>query len=434
MPTITFDLLRWFPQPVRITIALNGGPPQVYFQITAPREVAALCQGRPVEELPRILSVLSPAHHLCAAQALDQLFGVEPPPLALNLREAWRQAYFFRHHLRKFYFLLTSLENPFQDFWSPEARRGPLSSSHLVDDLMHHVSLAQEAATILGGRPDHPLTAVAGGVSHFLKEDHYLRLAEIAAACQAYALRLGEFLREQVFAAGQMLAEVQGMAILPLASLSLAPASDRLILRDGGGQEMAQFAAANLFDKIGLHRETWTYEPFAFLKEKGWQELGAEAPDHLFFVGALARLNGGEPLATPRAEAERQRLVAALGPFPHFGVVAAYWVLLVELLEAAERMVALYEAEKLTGPDLRTIPAAPGREGYAALEAPEGLIYHHFQTDARGLVREVQVLDTATENNGLYGLLTQKAVETFLAQQKSWEETKKRIELSLLAF
>lgn len=435
MSTITFDSLRWLEQPARVTIAVNGGPPQVYFQITTPRDLKAMCQRRPVEELPRILAVLGPAHHLCAAQALDRLFGVEPPELALNLREGLRQALFFRHHLRKFYFLFTSLENPFVDFWSAEARHGshPISH-HLLDDLRRHVSLAQEAAAILGGRADHPLTAVAGGVSRFLKDDHYPRLTEIAAACRDHALRLGDFLREEVLAEGKLLAELRGLAVAPLASLALGPDDGSLVLRDGDGQETARFAAAALFDKVGLHRETWTYEPFAFLKDKGWQDLEAEPAGSLFFVGPMARLNNGAPLATPRAEEERQILIEALGPFPHFDVVTSYWALLVELLEAAEHMVALYEVEKLTGPALRNIPAALGQEGFAALEAPEGLIYHHFQADERGLVWEIEVLDTATANNGLFELLTQKAVEASLAQQQPWEETKKRIELSLLAF
>jgi len=434
MQTITFDSLRWQEQPARVTITVNGGPPQVYFQRTAPREVAALCQGRPVEELPRILAILSPAHHLCAARALDRLFGVEPPPLALNMREALRQALFYRHHLQKFYFLLTSLENPFMDFWSSEARRGLHTIPHqLFDDLRRHVSLAQEAAGILGGRADHPVTAVAGGVSHYLKEDNYPRLAEIAAACRNYGLRLAEFLREEVLAEGKM-ADLLGLATVPLATLALGPEPDSLILRDVAGQETARFAAAALFEKIGLHHETWTYEPFAFLRDKGWKDLGAEPMDSLFFVGPLARLNNGAPLAAPLAEAERQRLIAALGPFPHFSVAAAYWALLVELLEAAEHLVALCEVEKLTGSALRTIPAGPGRAGHAALEAPEGLIYHHFQADERGLVREAQVLEAATENNGLFGLLTRQAVEAALARKQPWEETKERIELSLLPF
>src|SRR5512142_2406456 len=134
MSRVTLDALRWQEQPAQATVHVNGGPPHVYFQTTAPREVAALCQGRPVEELPRILSILSPAHHLCAAQALDALFEVEPPPVARHSREAMRLALVLRHHLRKLCFLISSVEHPFTEFWTEGARRGPHGLRPLLDD------------------------------------------------------------------------------------------------------------------------------------------------------------------------------------------------------------------------------------------------------------------------------------------------------------
>jgi F420-non-reducing hydrogenase large subunit len=439
MSRVTLDSLRWQEQPAQATVTVNGGPPHVYFQITAPRDVAAICHGRPVEELPRILSILSPAHHLCAAQALDRLFGVEPPPVAKNMREALRLALFFRHHLQKFYFLLTSQENPFADFYSEQARRGPRTLRPLLDDLMRHASLAQEAAAALGGRADHPVTALAGGVSRALRPEHHERLAEIATALRSCAERLAGFLRQHVFPQGEILGEVRGLVGGPLGSLTVGPDADGLVLRDARGGEVERFAATAIFDKVGLQRETWSYEPFAFLKAKGWQGLGATPSDGLFFVGPLARLNDGAPAATPLAEAERQRLVEALGALPRFEVVAAYWALLVELLAAAEGLVALCDVEKLSGPALRAIPKAPGREGHAALESPQGLIVHHFRADERGLVEEVRVFDTATANNALFALLAQRAVESSLAgsagaRPPPWEEMKRRIELSLLAY
>src|SRR5512145_413084 len=105
---VRLESLRWRDPPARATVTVDGGPPRVHLQVTAPREVEAMCLGRPVEELPRILSILSPAHHLCAAEALDRLFGVDPPPVARNMREALRLALAYRHHLRKFHFLASS--------------------------------------------------------------------------------------------------------------------------------------------------------------------------------------------------------------------------------------------------------------------------------------------------------------------------------------
>ena len=69
MATITLEPLRWQDEPARITIHQNGSQPEVYFQILSPKPVEALCCKRPVEELPRILPMLAPAHHLAGALA-----------------------------------------------------------------------------------------------------------------------------------------------------------------------------------------------------------------------------------------------------------------------------------------------------------------------------------------------------------------------------
>ncbi len=451
MSRVTLDALRWQEQPVQATVTVNGGPPRVHLQATAPRDVGALCRGRPVEELPRILSILSPAHHLCAAQTLDRLFGVEPPPAAKNAREVLRLALFFRHHVRKLWFLLSSGEDPFADFWSQDARRGPGSTRPLLEELMRHAALAQEAAAIVGGRADHPVTAVAGGVTRVLKPEHHARLAEIAAACLAFAQRLGATFPERVLAHGGVLGAIRGLEAGPLASLTHDAGSDALVLKDPRGGEVERFAPAALFEKVDLRREPWSHEPFAFLKAKGWRGLEAPPPEGLFFVGPLARVNGAAP-ATPLAAAERQRLVESLGPLPRFEVVAAWWALLVELLWAAESLVALCEPEKLSGPELRRVPRALGREGHAALESPQGLVVHQFRADERGLVEEARVLDTATANNALFGLLSQRAVESALApgagaspsptsaapgagaRPPPWDDVKRNIELTLLAY
>jgi F420-non-reducing hydrogenase large subunit len=454
MTDITFEPLRWQENPVRITVFHDTDEHlRAYFQVTTPRDIEWMCKGRPVEELPRILTIISPAHHLASAMALDRLFGVEPPAMARNIREALLQTHVFRHHLRKLYFLLSSLQNPFLDYKTRESR-GELHMfpPHFLDEIMHHEALSQEAATILGGRCDHPLSAVTGGVSRFLKEDHYHRLSEIAESCLKFGMRLGKFLRDEIFGDGKALDGFQNLHIEPMASLTLAEKDDNVVLRDPVGKEMDRFSPHMIFEKIGLHKEPWTHEPFAYVKGQSKDEIqnifnsefppgrrplraGGPIPNsQFFFVGPLARLNGGEEPGSPLAKEELQRLVETLGPFPHFGVVAAYWSFLVELLQATEKMNELYAEEKLAGPDIRTIPSEMGREGYGALESPQGLIYHHYQTDERGIVEDIEVLDTATENNALHCLLTQKAVEVSMGQGKTREEMKNLIEMSLLPF
>ncbi|MCF8126902.1 MAG: hypothetical protein K9N10_00160 [Deltaproteobacteria bacterium] len=449
MNTVTFEPIRWQENPVRVSVLHGTEYLRAYYQVTAPTDVESLCKGRPVEELPRILTLLSPTHHLVSAMALDRLFGVEPPPMALNMREALLQAHVFSHHLRKLYFLLSLWHDPFSDHGPHGSHREtPLFPPHFLDEIMHHQALSQEAATILGGRPNHPLCAVTGGVSRFLKEEYYQRLSEIAKYCLTFAIRLGGFFRDEIFGDGKALKGFEAYQIEPMAGLTLAEKSGNVVLNEPAGKTNDPFSPDMLFKKIGLHQASWTCEPFAHVKGASENTTGKApekrqnivytefpgSPPPFFFVGPLARLNSPEAFLYPLAEEERQRLTKALGPIPHFGVIAAYWALLVELLQAAEKMTELYRAEKLTGPAIRTIPSKMGDEGYAVLESPQGLIYHHYRTDQRGIVEEVEVLGTGTANNALRCLITQKAAEISQARGETWKETQNRIEISLLPF
>jgi len=435
MQTITLEPLRWSEQPARVTILNGNGHPKAYFQITSPRDIARMAIGRPVEEAPRLVGILSAAHHLVSAMALDKLFNVQPPDLAVNMREALLQAQFVRHHLRKLYFLLSSEANPFKSYHMRQAvEPGSAIPGQALDEIMDCLALAQEAAAILGGRADHPISAVPGGVGRFLKDPHYPRLAEIAEQCVKCAVGVAKFLREKIFLGSKAMAALLELRFNPMLSLAAGDESGNAIVRDAAGKQIEQIPPDKVFEKIGLHQETWTYQPFAFLKEKGWSTIEPETSGSLYFVGPLARLGGGDELATPLAEQERQLLVQALGSFPHFSVAAAYWSLAVEAIQAAEKMVELCSQDKLTGPAIRTMPSQVGTVGWASLESPQGFISHRYSADDQGILREIEILDSSAENNALLCAIVRKAVEDSYARKQGTEGTKSSIEVSLLPF
>jgi coenzyme F420-reducing hydrogenase alpha subunit len=404
----------------------------VYFQILSPKPVEALCCKRPVEELPRILPMLAPAHHLAGALALDRLFQVEPPPLAENMRSALLQAQFYSAHLRRLFSLLTSRSTPFSDFHAVghgvHQRSKP---PRQLEALMHHLALAQEAETILGGRHDHPLTAVAGGVSRFLKDGLYERLADIAAACLAFACQLAARLRTEMLLPEKGVSELLGIEIPPLASLSMTDEKEVELL-DKEGQAIDRFGADGIAEKIGQQKEKWTYKPFAYLQQAQWQHL--EQTEGLFFVGPLARFNTNRTAATPLAEEERQRLIDKVGPPPQHNLVAAVWVLLVELIGAAETLQSLSTKEQLTGPSIRTVPTQMDTHTWSAIEAPQGLIWHQYQVDEGGIVQAVNILDASVANNALKCLLAKQIVAEGLAQNEGPEVIKAKVSIGLLPF
>jgi coenzyme F420-reducing hydrogenase alpha subunit len=433
MQTITLEPLRWQEDPSRITIKADDSQLAVYYQITSPTSVAPVCCGRPVEELPRMLPMLAPSHHLTAALALDRLFQVEPPELAQNMRKGLLQAQYCSAHLRKIFFLLSSQQAPFAGFHDVD--RGPSQrqiSKRLLEKLMHHAALAQEAEDILGGRHDHPLTAVAGGVSRFLKDGHYERLAEVSDALLSFSLALADFMRSDILAPGGWLTSWLTVDIPALPALYLS-ADGHLTLKPAQGTPQ-QFKADQMENIVALQQETWSYQPFAYLKEKGWQ--GVDLSEGLFFVGPLARFNADQAASTPLAEEERQRMIECLGAPPTYTLAATFGAMAIELIQAAETLKDLSAVEKLAGPVLRTIPDGIGRNTstWAALEAPQGLTWHQYQVNGDGIVQSVTVLESRAANNALKCRLAKQIVGAALARKEKPAAIKDQAAVALLPF
>ena len=438
----TIDPVRWQDLPARMAILNNNGTSRVYYQVTAPLNLSALCEGRAVEEIPRILTILSPSHHLVSAKALDRLFDVTPPPLAENVREALLQAQFLITHFRKIYFLLSSFESPFREAVSYRRESSQFTFSLMANDIMRHLALAQEAAIILGGRNYHPINSIPGGISCYLKNNSYERLEEISEALVQFVEELAGFFRKNLWNSSKILKDLSEINLYPMAGVLLdrgnthdseSPPKEEMVVTDKTGKEVKRFPIEKVLENIDLFEESWSYFPFAFFKTMGWNGLETDK-NSLFFTGPLARMNFKTGMDTEKAEEERSNIIKTLGNFPHYSVSAAFWALIVEAFQSAEKMTRLCTREKLTGPFTRQIPKNFGSEGFAALESPQGFIYQHYKVDSKGLVKSIRVLDTSMENNALRCLVAQKSYEMSKEKNYNWEKTKNRIEVSLIPF
>jgi coenzyme F420-reducing hydrogenase alpha subunit len=436
MQATIFEPIRWQEQASRVAVYNSDEELQVHYQVTVPKAFGTICKGRPVEELPRILTMLGPAHHIVSAAVLDRLFNVEPPEMALNMRQALLQTLVFSHHIRKLFFLISSVEDPFGDHGHSGMRRRPHPlPRQILDELMQCLSLSQEAAAIIGGRGEHPLIAMAGGVGRFVKYQCYDRLAEIGEACLSFALQLADAFRNNASGLAESLTGKSERVSVPMRTLAMRDENAGTVAVLGtDGKETDRFSPTDAFDRFETHRESWTYEPFSCLKGKDKNVFENGDSDGFYFVGPLARLNADIELSTPKAEEERQRLIESLGPFPHFSVTAAYHALVVELIQAAERSIELYAPEKLSGPSLRTIPSGIGSEAAGSIESPQGLIAHRYVVDERGIVTDIEILDAACQNNALRCRVVREAVKESLVRNHSPDRIKRDIETSLLPF
>jgi F420-non-reducing hydrogenase large subunit len=91
MTTMIFPLSR-IEGHARVVIETRQGEVEAaHFQATEFRGFELLVQGTPAQQMPvivpRICGVCSTAHHIAAVKALEDAYEVEPPPLAVEIRE-----------------------------------------------------------------------------------------------------------------------------------------------------------------------------------------------------------------------------------------------------------------------------------------------------------------------------------------------------------
>jgi len=178
---------------------------------------------------------------------------------------------------------------------------------------------------------------------------------------------------------------------------------------DPEGKEFVKFDPSEYLEHIAEHVEPWTYLKFCYLKKLGWHGLVDGKDSGIYRVAPLARLNAADGMATPLAQAEYERMYATLGGKPVHATLATHWARLVELVYAAERMVELATDPEITSPDVRTIPSATPGEGVGVVEAPRGVLIHHYHADEKGVARKVNLIVGTAHNYAAIDMSVKKA-------------------------
>ncbi|MCK5433885.1 MAG: nickel-dependent hydrogenase large subunit, partial [Dehalococcoidales bacterium] len=131
----------------------------------------------------------------------------------------------------------------------------------------------------------------------------------------------------------------------------------------------------------------------------------------VYRVAPLARLNVADGMATPLAQAEYEKMYSTLGGKPAHHTLANHWARLIELQYAAERLLELCQDKEITDPNVRTLPTATPTEGVGVVEAPRGTLFHHYQTDANGMVKKVNLIVATGNNNAAMCISIKKAAQ-----------------------
>ncbi|HOU52982.1 MAG TPA: Ni/Fe hydrogenase subunit alpha [Myxococcota bacterium] len=416
MQTITVDPITRLEGHGKFDIFLNdeGEVENVYFQIPELRGIEKFCEGRPVEELPRITQracgVCPGPHHMAASKACDGVYGVEPPPAGKKLRELFLNAHFLHSHIAHFYALAAPdfVVGPQAD---PTTRHvlGVIAKVGLEvgGQVIASRAKAQRIQAILGGKATHAVCGIPGGMSKALTSPE--EVAEIRSHCRDL-VEFGKFtlrLFDQVVLQNAAYVDLilNGPYTMKTYYMGLVDPQGRVTFYDGtlrvideDGAEFLRFDPRRYTDHIAEHVEPWSYLKFPYLKAIGWKGLVAGKDSGVYRVAPLARLNVATGMATPVAQEAYEQYFQVLGPGPVHATLANHWARVIELMYAAERCLELIEDPETTSPEVRTIPTGIVGEGVGVVEAPRGTLFHHYRTDDQGFVTRCNML-VATGNN-----------------------------------
>ena len=449
---ITIDPITRLEGHGRIDLFLNdqGHLENAYMIIPELRGFEKFCEGRPVEEMPRITQricgVCPLAHHMAAAKAGDAVYHVEIPSAARKIRELMYSAFFVADHATHFYVL----GGP--DFVvgpeAPKSDRNILGVVHTVGreigaHVMQLLKENHEVATIIGGRYIHPVGALVGGVSKPLNAADRKRLIEIGKNSVKIA-QLSLKLFDDVVLKNK---KYRDMILSDAFShqtyyMGMVDEKNKINFYDGSvrvvrpdGAELLKFGPSEYLDVISEHVEPWTYLKFPYLKPIGWKGFVDGEQSGIYRATPLARLNVSEGFTTPLAQKEYERFFDFLGCKPVHATLATHWARLIEILYAAEHELELAQDEEILSQDIRTIPTATPDEGVAIVEAPRGTLIHHYITDELGLLKKVNLIVGTTNNYAAIDMSIKKAAQSLIVPGKPVTEgILNKIEMAFRAY
>ncbi|OFX27825.1 MAG: F420-nonreducing hydrogenase [Armatimonadetes bacterium RBG_16_67_12] len=412
---VTIDPITRLEGHGKIDIFLDaaGEVERAYFQVPELRGFEAFARGRPAEDMPQITSricgVCPLAHHMAATRALDDLYGVDPPPAAKKIRELDYSLFMVEDHALHFYFL----GGP--DFvvgpTAPKEQRNVLGVLAKVGlevgkRVIETRKELRDLETYLGGKTIHPVLGLPGGVAKGIAPDDLPQFQQVADRAVGFAKFTLDVFRNVVLGNPDYVALITSEAYTHKTYyMGLVDANNRVNFYDGmlrvvnaEGKEYAKFRAQDYLDYVAEHVEPWSYVKFCYLKPVGWKGFVEGQDSGIYAVAPLARLNAADGMATPLAQEAYEEFFKTLGGKPVHHTLANHWARVIELLYAAERLQELANDPEITSRDLRVLPTKTPAKGIGVVEAPRGTLFHHYETDEQGLITKANLI-VATQNN-----------------------------------
>jgi NAD-reducing hydrogenase large subunit len=407
------------------------------FHVTQVRGFEKFTEGRPFYEMPgitsRICGICPVSHLLASAKACDAILAVRIPPAARKLRELLHCAQFVQSHALSFFYLS-----------SPDFLLGMDSdpaSRNVLGVIAKHPELARDGIELrkfglqliesLAKERVHPSWVVPGGVASPMlvqARDHILSELPEAKAIVERTIRFMKAVLDDYKE------EIDYFGSTPTMYAGLVDAKGNLQLYDGAlrfrnatgeilEDQVPPEDYANWISETSL-RDSYLKAPF--FKPKG-------AIDGVYRVGPLARLNVIDRCGTPKADGELGEFRQRFG-HPAHSAFLYHYARLIEILYAIERIEVLLADPEILHEHIRAIAGVNALEGIGMIEAPRGVLIHHYKVNNEGAIVWANLIVATGHNNLAIGRSIQQVSEHFIDGNKMDEGMLNRVSAVVRAY
>lgn len=429
---------------IAIELDDNGNVSDAKMHLMSLRGFEKFVQGRPAEEVPRIVNricgICPWMHHLASNKAVDGCFGVTPSPTGHKLRELCQTMAHINDKILHFFFLA-----------APDFVIGP-DSDYSVRNVMGIVKQAPELATQVvrmrqlgqmmidkfAGKAIHPIAAVTGGFAKPMLESERQEMLRDCRTLLDFSCFALDFAKDNVFS--KYMDAIQQLGVINTGFLGTVDEQGGLNIYDGklrlmrATGEYTDFPVEEYTDYLGEHVEPWSYAKMPYAKT--WDEgfsMDLEAPKGIYRANTLARLNVCDHIGTPKAQAALEEFRTSFGRYPQYTLLYHY-ARLIELIYACERSLELLSDTSITDTHVRNEVEPQAGRGVGMVEAPRGTLIHDYETDDNGCIVKANMIVGTTHNVAPMNMSVKQAATTLIKDGVYDEGLLNKVEMAVRAY
>ena len=333
------------------------------------RLIEGVLIGRHFSDMPvvaqRICGICPVVHNITAIKSIENVFGIVVSEETKKLREIMELGQIIHSHALHLFFLSLA------DFLDMD------NDLKLVEKYPKETKIAMrireygmEIVKVIGGRVIHPLTNEVGGFKKVPSVDELKKIVFSSKEILEDAKALGKFFRK--IKMPEFSRETEYVCLSTPAKYAVY---------DG-----------DIISNQGLNIPVGSFEKnFHELQKQKEVVKRVEHNGKSYMIGAIARINLNRKKLRPEAYKYLQELDWKFPNYNPFNNILAQMVEVIHAIEESSHLI-----KQILNSDLEKVLTRPYEiregSGAAAVEAPRGTLYYHTEIDAKGYIKNVNII------------------------------------------